>query len=276
MKKKVLVTVLTYPTPSDKYVETVCTAGITEDGQWIRIYPIRLRLLKKSLHKYNWYYFGVDKRPANKDIRNESYHSNGDPDCKSLEELGTENHWEKRKKVCIGSVPVYASYSKLLDDANTRKEGFISLATFKPTKILDFFWVKRTDLEERKRRKEGILRHHREQGDLFEEDLPEYWQMAEEVPYTFKYLFEDEDGRRARLSIEDWEVFMLYRNCLEKGNTEEEALKKVKAKYFDDFKNKDLYFFMGTRYRDHITNRPTPFSIIGVFYPPKVQQPSLF
>lgn len=46
MIKRVLVTVLTYPTPSDKYIETVCTAGITEDYQWIRIYPLRLRLLK--------------------------------------------------------------------------------------------------------------------------------------------------------------------------------------------------------------------------------------
>lgn len=33
MPVKVLVTVLTYPCPSLKYVETVCTAGVTEDGR---------------------------------------------------------------------------------------------------------------------------------------------------------------------------------------------------------------------------------------------------
>ncbi len=43
--KRILVTVKTYPTPAAKYTETVCTAGITEDGEWIRIYPIRYRML---------------------------------------------------------------------------------------------------------------------------------------------------------------------------------------------------------------------------------------
>ena len=277
MKKKVLVTVLTYPMPSVKYVETVCTAGITDDGQWIRIYPIKLRLLKNgSIHKYSWYCFDVESRPLDKDSRKESYHCVGDPDCLPLGTAGTENGWEARKKVCLESVPVYTNYSNLLEDANTDKEGFISLATFKPTRITGFSWKRKKDLEERAKRKDEILRHHREQGDLFEEDISEYWKMAEEVPYIFKYSFEDEAGRRAELSIEDWEVSMLYRNCLKDSNSEDEALEKVKAKYFDDFKNRDLYFFMGTRNRDHRLNRPSPFSIIGVFYPPKVRQPSLF
>ena len=34
---KVFITVKTYPVPSDKYIETVCTAGITENHKWVRI-----------------------------------------------------------------------------------------------------------------------------------------------------------------------------------------------------------------------------------------------
>lgn len=45
-EKDILILVKTYPAPSKKYVETSCTAGITSDGQPIRIYPIPFRLLK--------------------------------------------------------------------------------------------------------------------------------------------------------------------------------------------------------------------------------------
>ena len=43
--KKVLITVMTYPTISKKYDELVCTAGMQEDGSWIRIYPLPFRKL---------------------------------------------------------------------------------------------------------------------------------------------------------------------------------------------------------------------------------------
>ncbi|MYF20247.1 MAG: hypothetical protein F4218_06430 [Synechococcus sp. SB0677_bin_5] len=32
--------VKTYPTLSQKYGETVCTAGVREDGSWMRLYPL--------------------------------------------------------------------------------------------------------------------------------------------------------------------------------------------------------------------------------------------
>ncbi len=44
-KKKVLITVTTYPLPSRSYDELVCTAGVLENGEWIRIYPVPLKFL---------------------------------------------------------------------------------------------------------------------------------------------------------------------------------------------------------------------------------------
>ena len=40
---RVLITVKTYSIPSTKYDELVCTAGVTEDGELIRLYPINFR-----------------------------------------------------------------------------------------------------------------------------------------------------------------------------------------------------------------------------------------
>ena len=41
-KKKVTVVTKAYPEPSSKYGQVACTAGITEEGEWIRLYPIDL------------------------------------------------------------------------------------------------------------------------------------------------------------------------------------------------------------------------------------------
>ena len=43
VRTKVLITVMTYPLPSRGYQELVCTAGVTEQGEWIRLYPVDYR-----------------------------------------------------------------------------------------------------------------------------------------------------------------------------------------------------------------------------------------
>ncbi len=57
---KVLITVLTYPHPSVKHQELVCTTGITEAGEWVRLYPIDLRYLPnhQQFRKYQWLEIG--------------------------------------------------------------------------------------------------------------------------------------------------------------------------------------------------------------------------
>jgi len=42
-REKVLITVMTYPHPSEKFRESVCTAGVTASGEWIRLYPVDYR-----------------------------------------------------------------------------------------------------------------------------------------------------------------------------------------------------------------------------------------
>jgi hypothetical protein len=54
--EKVLMVVKTYPTPSSKYGELVCTAGIRlRDNAWIRIYPYPFRQAKarEQFEKYD-------------------------------------------------------------------------------------------------------------------------------------------------------------------------------------------------------------------------------
>ena len=53
-RTSVLITVMTYPHPSAQYKEIVCTAGVTEAGEWVRLYPIdyRYRPEAQKFHKY--------------------------------------------------------------------------------------------------------------------------------------------------------------------------------------------------------------------------------
>ncbi len=261
-RKKVLITVTTYPLPSRSYDELVCTAGVLETGEWIRIYPVPLRFLtglrkdgKIESFKYNWIELDLNKR--NDDFRPES-HSPVNYDFKDVEIYGkidTKSNWTERKKFCISKV--YINLSQLIEESKAPTN--ISLATFKPTKIIEFI----IEAEENREWKDE-WKELRKQGDLFEQDRnPEI--TIPKLPYKFYYRFEDNDGRISRLMIEDWEIGALYWNCLKstEGN-EAEALKKVR------------YFFLGTTREWHMRRAKNPFVIIGVFYPKKEIQTTLF
>ncbi|MEW6623420.1 MAG: hypothetical protein AB1420_09885 [Bacillota bacterium] len=99
-KKRILVTVKAYPQPSHKYSETVCVAGITDEGEWIRLYPVTFRDLpkEKQFSKYDWIEAQVKK--ASGDYRPESYNINTDT-IKIMGSIGTKDNWKKRKEIII-------------------------------------------------------------------------------------------------------------------------------------------------------------------------------
>ncbi len=269
-KKKILISVTTYPLPSRSYDELVCTAGFLEDGSWIRIYPVPLSFLnqvKKDIgfKKYTWIELDVKQRTD--DFRPES-HSPNNYNIKIINTLGTNNFWQERKDICLNNV--YTNKSKLLEDSKAPKN--ISLATFKPSAITDFI-VEDDDPEWKNEWKEI-----RKQTDLFAEIETDPEKLIAKIPYKFYYVFTDDEGVSSRLMIEDWEIFQLYLNCLKyNDNNKEIAIQKVKEKYFDEFtKENDIYLFLGTTMQWHRRRSNNPFVIIGVFYPKIKSQYSLF
>jgi len=266
LKQKLLVTVTTYPLPSRSYHELVCTAGVLEDGTWIRLYPVPFKFLEFS--KYQWIELDI-RKPRKPDFRPESF-SPVHPDLSDMVTLGkidTKYEWEERKKYCLKEV--FHSIKDLV--ARSREPHNKSLATFKPAKIIDFI----IEPDEREWKREWI--EQLKQIDLF--TSPDRKNMApripiDKIPYKFKYHFADAEGKECKLMIEDWEIGALYRNCLKDAEGDETiALKKVRQRYFDDLaKSKDIYLFLGTTAEWHRRRSPNPFVIIGVFYPPKILQ----
>ena len=273
-RKKVLITVTTYPLPSRSYDELVCTAGILENGEWIRIYPVPLSFLidlkgtgKVKNVKYTWIEIDINKRKD--DFRPES-HSPINYDFRDIvigKTIGTEGNWALRKDLCLKNI--YTNKNKLLSDSKAPKN--VSLATFKPSKILGFEYKEDT----REWKNEWI--ELRKQVSLFETVKP-IETIIPKLPYKFYYRFIDDIGNESKLMIEDWEIGALYWNCLRNANGNETiALQKVKEQYERNFlKNKDVYLFLGTTKEWHRRRSDNPFVIIGVFYPKIVLQLSLF
>jgi len=276
MRKKVLITVVTYPLPSRSHHELVCTAGVLEDGSWIRIYPVPLTFLKGlrkgnkiQSYKYTWIELGLKKRTD--DFRPESHSplKYDFSDIEIFEKIETNRNWAERKKYCLSNV--YDDLTELIEDSKAPKN--VSLATFKPAKILDFI-IEEDDRDWKPEWKEQL-----KQLSLFNESADgKTKELIPKVPYKFFYKFTDVNGRESRLMIEDWEIGALYWNCLRAANGDEnEALVKVREMYQDNFlKNKDIYLFLGTTKQWHMRRARNPFVIIGVFYPKKESQMSLF
>jgi hypothetical protein len=273
-RKKVLITVTTYPLPSRSYDELVCTAGILENGEWIRIYPVPLSFLidlkgsgKVNNVKYTWIELDLNKRAD--DFRPES-HSPVNYDFKDIivgKTIGTEGNWTLRKDFCLNNI--YTNKNKLIADSKEPKN--VSLATFKPKKIIGF------EIEDDTREWKDEWLELRKQGDLFATVKP-IETLIPKLPYKFYYRFVDDKGDVSRLMIEDWEIGALYWNCLRRADGNENiALEKVKEKYESNFiKNNDIHLFLGTTREWHRRRATNPFVIIGVFYPKKELQGRLF
>ena len=262
-KEKIFFTVKAYPTLSGKYGELVCTAGVREDGSWVRIYPMPFRRFEdyKRFKKYTWVEMQLQNNTS--DPRPESFKPLG-WDFEILDSVDCKNNWARRKELVLKN-NIYDNMSVLIDKANKNE---LSLATFKPAKVIDFIW-KDVDREWDSKKLENTLMDLK-QTLLFDvEGFKKEFRIISKLPYRFKYKFEDITGKCSEMMIEDWETGQLFWNCLNKYGSEQAALEKVKQKYFDEFvSKKDLYFFLGTTKQFHGWAK-NPFLIVGTFHPPK-------
>lgn len=270
-KERILITVKTYPTLSRKYGETVCTAGIRENGSWVRIYPVPFRRLEdaEQYRKFDWVECRLIRNTS--DPRPETYRPADFDELHAVGHIDTADEWRERRRLLLKTARIYTRLDTLIEGA---KANQLSLAVFKPSKIIDFVWEE----EESREWDESKLRDMRErtnQLEMFAEDAwRQTFKIIPKLPYSFSYKFEDETGRPSKLQVLDWETGALYWNCVRKHG-EQTGLAKVREKYLDAFRGKDLHFFLGTTQQFHFV-APNPWVIIGVLPIPLEGQRSLF
>lgn len=250
-KKKALITVRTYPTPARKGVEVSCTAAITEEGEWIRLFPIPYRFLDndKSFRKYQW--IEVEAAKAS-DPRPESFEVNIDSIHILSEPLPTKDTWQARKDI------IYPLKAHCLCCLQRKRNlnGHPTLGFFKP-RLIRRFLIRKDD-------------PNWSQADLEKLSQPSMFEKApfkllEKIPYKFIYqVFCDEDTCNGHhLSCTDWELGQSYRKWTKQYGTEWD--KKFRQRYEDEMINRnDTHVFVGT-----VSAHPASWIIVGLFYPPK-------
>lgn len=257
---KVLITVKTYPIPSAKYDELACTAGVTQAGDFIRLYPINFRDLPftQQYKKYQWIEVLAEKHKG-WDVRKESYR----PDCDTINIIGepipsNPGNWSKRGRYTL------AKKSHSMEDLHDQQQADrTSLGIFRPKKVYDLIIT--PDSPDWPTKFLEALRQNR----LFEY-RKKTLEPPRKVPFKFQYKFECDDSRckgNHQMMIEDWEVGALYWKLVDQGNSNKDAAKKVREKFLKELcgSDKDTHFFVGT-----ILAHPNTWVVIGLFYP-KVQ-----
>ncbi len=167
--KKVLLTVKAYPEHCRKLGYCVCIAGITDNGEFIRLYPVsNLTFLNRNFKKYTW--FEVQCQKASEKLnRKESYHINNDK-IDILQHIDNNNKWEGRNNIILPLVS--SSLEKLMNQYNKDKT---SLGIIKPN-LIDFIIDDKPTEDEK-----NIIRYT--QKTLYNEDI----KPVDNIPFIFRY-----------------------------------------------------------------------------------------
>ena len=258
-KKRALIVVRTYPTPSQKGVEVSCTAAITDTGEWLRLFPVPYRLLDedKRFAKYQWVDVIVEK--AIKDRRPESHKLAPDGITIVGEVLPVKDGWIARRAI----VDPMRSHSLCGVQALRDKHLFPTLALIKP-RLIKKLIITDEDDPDWSSRQQAALR----QGHLFQKGPA---QELEKVPHKFSYRFmcEDLDCNGHELMCTDWEMGQAWRKWKRKYGVLWEA--KFREKFEADLvRNSDLHFFVGT-----VHAHPDAWIIVGLYYPPLITAPEV-
>lgn len=254
---KVLVVVKTYPNPSEKQDETVCTAAISDTGKWLRIYPVPYRYLppEKQYRKWQWMEIGLTARGYQNDPRPESR----EPDVNSIRLLGeplpSSHGWKQRREI-IDRMP----HHTLGELEGMWEADRTSLGIIRPVEVLD--------LEVTKGQEKWSRKH---EARMAEPLLLGKRKKLHRIPYHFHYVFRCPDNPEPhRLMLEDWELGALFLKERDRKG-EDGAIRSIRQKFLAELcgPDKDTRFFVGTR---HPLNQ---WLVLGVFYPPKPDEPDL-
>lgn len=249
---RVLIVVKTYPTPSAKHTEVSCTAGIRENGSFIRLFPVPFRFLNadKRFAKYTWVRVPIKKAS---DSRPESY--NPDVEQVTLEEfIDTKRNWAKRQSI------IQPLVSRSIEELKDRQAADgTSLGIVRP-KTIKGFYMKPANPPTWTPKEEAKLR----QPSLFNQ-APAW--ILQKLPFEFHYEFDCDDPRCTGhdMCCFDWEIGEAYRSWKVRYPDPVEFDEKFHNRFRDEVINKfDTHFFVGT-----LAGHPKNWTIIGLYRPQK-------
>lgn len=228
--------------------ETVCCAGVSLDGAWLRLYPVTFRTLDQASQFGRWDRIRFKCRKPQNDPRPESRRV----DHQSIEIIGKLKQSERER--FLANLEVTSIHAE--------KEKGRSLALLRPQKPV--FIIERKDqdeVEEERERNKGFAA----QPDLFNAAaaiIP-----YEPCPFRFKYRYTTDDGEREG-TCQDWETDATFFRW-SKHYGEDAAIANMRRVFGEEYPQKGMVFAMGTH-----SLYPDTWLINGVIRLDEIIQPS--
>jgi len=249
---RVLIWGKTYPELSKKYVETVCTGGVREDGSPIRLYPVPLRYLEgsKQYSLYDWVEVPVEK--SRSDPRRESFKVQSDK-IRLVGHIETRDNWRARREI------IFRDRGWQFDSVSALKEsqrqngcsmGIVTPGAIesvrlepKPSGEAAEYKQKWTDLQAQK--------------DFFHPQYKELEYLPNRIKLKWRCLGACAECARSPhdMTVLDWGLLELARR--DGWSSAVDRLQAITNQGSHDFK-----LFMGN-FRLHLHN----FGVIGLWYP---------
>ncbi|MDP2548491.1 hypothetical protein [Oceanobacter sp. 4_MG-2023] len=257
--KRICILVKASPQPSKEYQQTVCCAGITEEGEFLRLYPIPYTQLSQEqrFRRFDWIEATVWKA-GGRDHRPESHKL--DPD--SIRIFRTAQQGRKSRHD-IWRPHVYESFQALKDENMGNRK--VSLGIIKPTPgSLTFSY---NDLSKEQLAEQKAAAEMAKQQSFFSRE--ESFTVPSPTK-AFRYKFTSGENPH-NMIIHDWEVQAAYYK-FRKYHGHEEGEKILRNLYEMEIPTQNLHFIMGTQ-----LSRPHQFMIIGLLrYKHEEPQQALF
>jgi hypothetical protein len=251
----VLVNCKTYPAVSKKYLETVCTGGMSREGNFVRLYPIPFRFLDEKEQYDRWDLIRVRVYRDTKDPRPESWHLEQGSSIDIIENVQSETaRWEWMRK------GVFDSSEQMEQKGLTN--GLVEI------------WPAELYWEPESKKWSANQMQVLTQGNLFHsEQLMQ--SLSERVPWQFKLRFtEKTTGRKFDQKVLAWSYYQGFRRQLRELGDDQKALAAVREKVYQSIMNPDrsVFAIFGTH------SRFGHWMISGLYHVPKAicQQGRLF
>ena len=259
-KARILILCKTYPSPSSRYAETSCIAGIEDTGQLIRLYPVPFRLIEEDAKFKKWQWITAQVEKTSKDHRTESHRIGVDTITCDEGTVSTRNEWALRR-IWLDKLPVFERFSDL---ENARLQEGTTLGLIRPVRVLGLdITATAPEWSDEEKRK---LLQLQQQGNLFDNADPSSIALLRKLPFDFHYRYTCLDSEGAEIEVRhkivDWEVGALYWNVVHAHGSAWEQPFRHKMEV--DLPSKDLMFLMGTIHRF-----PDQWLIVSLIYPPK-------
>jgi len=227
-KDKCLILIKANPHLSSKYFETVCCAGVGQDGKWRRQYPVSFRILEDAQKFKRWSWIEYDFIKPTDDDRKES---------QKVQDNSIVIVGEAKKKDRASSLDslIYPSFTE-------PEENSDSLTLIRPQKST-FYYQRRHPGELAKTAQKHAERAN--QMSLFSNDAKP---MAQ-CPYSFYFRWTDENDKEWNSTCDDWESSATFFRRRQSLGSEQAALDSMSETFNQDYASKGMALAFSTHSR---------------------------